>query len=175
MTNYRRARAEGSTWFFTVTLASRQSGLLASNGALLRDCFRKVRQRHPFTIDAAVILPDHLHCIWTLPENDADYSTRWYLIKSAFSREVANGEFRSRSRTLRGERGIWQRRFWEHLIRDEDDLRNHIDYIHSNPVKHGHAGRATDWPQSSIHKFVRQGLCDSDWAAEPAVLDMEAE
>lgn len=122
-----------------------------------------------------MILPDHLHCIWTMPDGDADFGTRWSLIKAGFSRGIAGGELRRESRIKRGERGIWQRRFWEHLIRDEDDFRNHVDYIHINPVKHGHVRRAIDWPHSSIHRFVRDGLCDPAWAAEPFVLEMERE
>lgn len=172
MVDYRRARVAGGCYFFTVALAQRDATWLADHSKHLGNCFRAVRQRHPFAMDACVVLPDHLHCIWTLPENDTDFSVRWFLIKSAFSRGLPKDERRRDSRVNRGERGIWQRRFWEHVIRDEQDFRNHVDYIHINPVKHGLAMHATDWPYSSIHRYVRQGLCDPGWAAEPFVLDM---
>ena len=122
-----------------------------------------------------VVLPDHLHCLWTLPEHDADYSTRWSLIKGAFSRGIEAGERRRPSRIGRRERGIWQRRFWEHAIRDEQDFNNHVAYIHINPVKHGHVRRAADWPHSSIHRHIEKGLCDPAWAAEAFILDWELE
>ena len=172
MVNYRRARIEGGSYFFTVALAQPGSNLLNDHAAHLGECFRMVRQRHPFVMDACVVMPDHLHCIWTLPEHDADYSLRWSLIKSAFSRKLAHTESRRSAQKSRGERGIWQRRFWEHVIRDEQDFRNHVDYIHINPVKHGYAERAIEWPYSSIHRFLKQGLCDPAWAAESFVLDM---
>lgn len=175
MTAYRRAKEAGGCYFFTVALAQRRSALLTAHVDHLRDCFRAVRQRHPFDMEAVVILPDHLHCIWTLPEGDADFGTRWSLIKAGFSRGIEDGEHRRESRIKRGERGIWQRRFWEHLIRDEDDFRNHVDYIHINPVKHGHVRRAIDWPHSSIHRFVLDGRCDPAWAAEPFVFGIERE
>ena len=175
MADYRRARAPGGCFFFTVGLAQRKRSLLTEKIDDLRDVVRRVRQRHPFAIDAMVILPDHLHCLWTLPENDSDYSKRWFLIKSAFSRRVETGEYRRGSRVRRGERGIWQRRFWEHAIRDQGDFDNHVDYVHINPVKHGHAKRAVDWPHSSIHRYVRLGLCAADWAAEPFILDWDKE
>ena len=114
-------------------------------------------------MDAVVILPDHLHCVWRLPDGDADYSTRWSLIKATFSRSLARGERRSASRIKRGERGIWQRRFWEHCLRDENDYARHVDYIHWNPVKHGHVDRATDWAYSSFHRYVARGVYASDW------------
>jgi len=172
MTQYRRARIEGGCYFFTVALEDRRSSLLVDRVDLLRASFQQTLQRHPFTIDAIVILPDHLHCIWTLPEGDADYSNRWSRIKAMFSRGIEPGERRRQSRIRRQERGIWQRRFWEHAIRDERDFANHVDYIHINPVKHGLIRRAIDWPHSSIHRYVKRGLCDPSWAAEPLVLEM---
>lgn len=175
MTDYRRARVAGGTYFFTVALADRRSSLLTERVDLLRACFQSVRARHPFRIDAMVVLPEHLHCVWTLPEDDADYSKRWFLIKSEFSRGISPGEQRRPSRVVRRERGIWQRRFWEHVIRDERDLQTHVDYVHINPVKHGHVQRAIDWPHSSIHRHVKQGLCDASWAAEPFVLGLDRE
>jgi putative transposase len=172
MTQYRRARIEGGCYFFTVALEDRRSSLLVDRVDLLRASFQQTLQRHPFAIDAIVILPDHLHCIWTLPEGDADYSNRWSRIKAMFSRGIEPGERRRQSRIRRQERGIWQRRFWEHAIRDERDFANHADYIHINPVKHGLVRRAVDWPHSSIHRYVKRGLCDPSWAAAPFVLEM---
>jgi putative transposase len=136
MTAYRRTKVKGATYFFTVNCAERgNSQLLVNHIDLLRQVFRRVKNDHPFKIDAIVILPDRLHCICTLPAGDADYKTRWTLIKAGFSRAIPSGEKRSRSRAKRGERGIWQRRYWEHLIRDDRDYRRHVDYIHWNPVK----------------------------------------
>jgi putative transposase len=118
---------------------------------------------HPFTIDAIVVLPEHLHCIWTLPQGDADYKTRWALIKANFSRAIPLGERCSERRRKRGERGIWQRRYWEHVIRDERDFASHADYIHWNPVKHGWARSPGDWPWSSFHAYVRRGIYTVNW------------
>ena len=115
----------------------RGNRLLTERVNALRAAFIDVKHEHPCKINAVVILPDHLHCIWTLPEGDSDFSTRWGLIKAHFSRQIAKGERLSKSREKRGERGLWQRRFWEHLIRDETDYRQHVDYIHWNPGKHG--------------------------------------
>jgi len=167
MTEYRRAKAEGATYFFTVNCAERRGNrLLMEHIDLLRQAFRRVKNDHPFKIDAIVVLPDHLHCIWTLPAGDADYKTRWALIKAGFSRGIPSGESRSRSRIKRGERGVWQRRYWEHLIRDERDYQRHVDYIHWNPVKHGWVTRVRDWPRSSFHAYVRRGIVSADWAGE---------
>ena len=157
----------GATYFFTVTCANRKHALLIENIDLLRKTFRRVKTNHPFKIDAIVVLPEHLHCIWTLPENDADYKTRWSLIKSGFSRQIAGGEKRSISQINRGERNIWQRRYWEHLIRDEHDFQRHVDYIHWNPVKHGHVSRVRDWQYSSFRKFVKRGDYPLSWTDEP--------
>ena len=132
----------------------------------LRCATRQVRGEHPFEISTIVILPDHLHSIWTLPSDDHDYSIRWGLIKAAFSRQVPATERISKSRKNKGERGIWQRRFWEHWIRDENDYRRHVNYIHYNPVKHGYVAKPVDWPYSSIHRFIRQGIITPDWAAK---------
>ncbi len=115
------------------------------------------------------VLPEHLHCIGTLPPGDADCKTRWALIKVGFSRAIRAGERRSVSRKKRGERGIWQRRYWEHLIRDEQDVERHVDYIHWNPVKHGWVTCPRDWPYSSFHAYVRRGVYPSNWASEPEV------
>ena len=138
MPNYRRLKVEGATYFFTVCANKRRGNqLFVENIDLLHQVFWEVRKDHPFVLDAIVILPDHLHCIWSLPAGDADYKMRWALIKAGFSRAIPLGEKRSSSRIKRGERGLWQRRYWEHLIRDERDFQNHVNYIHRNPVKHG--------------------------------------
>ncbi len=164
MTEYRRAYIPGSTWFFTVNLANRKDNhLLVEKIDLLRTSFRYVKKRKPFLIKAAVILPDHLHCIWTLPKEDADYSVRWNLLKGHFSRNIEKGEEISESRTKRRERGLWQRRFWAHLITNQDDYNRHMDYIHFNPVKHELVKRVVEWPHSSFHKFAEHGIYTNDW------------
>ncbi len=160
---YRRALLAGGTFFFTVNLAERSKTFLIDYVDILRETFRQVKSRHPFKIDAIVILPDHLHAIWTLPTNETDYATRWMLIKSGFSRKIPFGERRNRSRILRHERGIWQRRYWEHLIRNEEDFIRHIEYIHYNPVKHGYVLKPTDWLFSSIHRDIRAGRVTPNW------------
>jgi len=131
--HYQRAHALGGTFFFTINLADRSSCLLVEHIDALRQTVRMVKQRHAFEIDAWVVLPDHMHAVWTLPPEDADFSTRWMLIETGFSRAIERSENVHRSRMSKGERGIWQRRFWEHQIRTEDDLANHVDYVHINP------------------------------------------
>ena len=160
---YRRADVAGATYFFTVNLAERRRTLLTDHIDTLRTAMRDVKQRHPFHIDALVILPDHLHCVWTLPEGDADYPLRWALIKAGFSRRIPKTERPNLSRADKGERGVWQRRYWEHMIRDEGDYTRHVDYVHFNPVKHGYASRAADWPYSSIHRYIAAGTLTRDW------------
>ncbi|WP_418647487.1 REP-associated tyrosine transposase [Thauera butanivorans] len=170
MTDYRRARLAGGTFFFTVNLAIRKDNdLLVRHVDLLRHSIRAVQQQHPFDIVAAVILPEHLHMIWRLPREDADFSTRWRLVKGSFSRGLPKGEQCSPSRIAKGERGIWQRRYWEHRIRDDEDLRRHVEYIHYNPVKHGHVPRPIDWPYSSFHRYVRDGIYQANWAADDGI------
>ncbi len=164
---YRRADVAGGTYFFTVNLADRCSTLLVDHVIDLRASVAGVMSRHPFQIDAWVVLPDHLHAIWTLPEGDHGFAVRWGLIKANLSRAVERTECISDSRARKGERGIWQRRFWEHLIRDEADFENQINYVHINPVKHGHVARAVDWQWSSIHRSIRDGHVTSDWACDP--------
>ncbi len=138
MPNYRRAQVEGATWFFTVNLQQRRGNdLLVRHIDTLRESICHVRRLHPFGIDAWVVLPEHMHCVWTLPPGDANFSLRWRLLKTFFCRALPADEYRSAYRILRGERGIWQRRYWEHLIRDEGDFRRHVDYVHINPLKHG--------------------------------------
>lgn len=165
MSHYRRFRQPGSSWFFTVNIEQRAQPLLVQHIDALRAAFVYVKKRHPFQMDAVVILPEHLHCIWTLPEGDSDYSMRWSLLKAHFSRALEKAEERSSSRQRRNERGIWQRRFWEHGLRDEEDFHRHIDYIHWNPLKHGHVQNAADWPYSSFHHFVQAGMYPQDWRA----------
>ncbi|TDK21488.1 transposase [Luteimonas aestuarii] len=165
MPNYRRVRVPGGTYFFTVDLLERQRCLLVEHIDLLRDSFRAARAARPFEIIAIVVLPDHLHCVWRLPDGDADNANRWAQIKSGFSRRLPASERRSARRVARRERGIWQRRFWEHVIRDDDDLRHHVDYIHFNPVKHGHVAHACDWLHSSFRRWVAMGHYPMDWAA----------
>ena len=165
MSNYRRAWHPGGTYFFTVNLWHRNGNdLLLRHVNLLRDAVRHVRNKHPFVIHAWVVLPDHLHCVISLPEGDDDFALRWRLIKSYFSKAIPNTETRSPARLRRGERGIWQRRYWEHLIRDEKDFAAHMDYVHFNPVKHGLAQRVSDWPYSTFHRLVRSGAYPQDWA-----------
>ena len=166
MSTYRRNIIPGATYFFTLTLADRRSDLLTMHIDLLRDAFRYTRERHPFETDAIVVLPEHLHAIWTLPPDDADYATRWRLIKSHFSSNLPKTENINNSRAGKSERGIWQRRYWEHTIRDEDDFVRHVDYIHINPVKHGLVSRVADWEYSSFHRFVKRGVLPMDWAGE---------
>ena len=170
---YRRARVEGGTYFFTVVTFERRRILCeGENAAVLREAFRTVIRRHPFVIDAIAVLPDHLHCVWSLPADDRDFSTRWRLIKSCFSRECeprgADRFVCSRAKTK--ETTVWQRRYWEHLIRDERDFAAHCDYIHYNPVKHGLVAAPKDWPHTSFHRCVRVGLYDANWGAGEEVV-----
>jgi len=160
---YRRADVAGGTYSFTVNLAERKRTLLVNHVDVLRTVVKTVKARHPFQIDAMVVLPDHLHALWTLPEGDGDYPTRWMLIKTGFSRQMPKGERRSESRRAKGERGIGQRRYWKHLIRDDRDYARHADYIHYNPVKHGYVKRVVDWPYSTFHREVKRGIYPRDW------------
>ncbi|MFC7420766.1 transposase [Iodobacter arcticus] len=163
---YRRANIAGATYFFTVNLANRKSALLLEQIDLLREAIRKIRHSHPFKIIAIVVLPDHLHAIWRLPVGDADFPLRWALIKATFSRSIQKTEVIIKSRKLKRERGIWQRRYWEHLIRDDEDLAKHVAYIYFNPVKHGYVTKAVDWPYSSIHRAIRLGDIDEEWGVQ---------
>jgi putative transposase len=165
MPNYRRALVPGGCWFFTVNLLDRRTRLLTDNIDALRDATRQTRLRYPFHIDAFVVLPDHLHAVWTLPPGDANFSIRWRLIKSRFVRSIPKQERLSRVRQARGERGIWQRRFWEHLIRDDADYACHVEYCYINPVKHALVRSVRDWPHSSFHRDVHSGIFPEDWAA----------
>jgi putative transposase len=163
MPNYRRIWVPGGTYFFTVNLLERKRRLLVEHIDALRAAFRAVHAARPFELLGIVVLPEHLHAIWRLPEGDVDYATRWRQIKSGFSRRLVIGERRSTVRVAKGERGIWQRRYWAHLIVDGADLRHHLDYLHFNPVKHGHVRRVRDWPYSSFHREVELGNYSMDW------------
>ena len=165
MPNYRRSNINGGAFFFTVVVADRSSHLLIEQIERLRRAYRAVRERRPFETIAICILPDHIHAIWALPEHDKDFASRWGLIKGAFSRGV-EAQPRSQSKGVKREKGIWQRRYWEHAIRDDVDLERHINYIHFNPVKHGYVSRVVDWPHSSFHRFVERGLLAADWGGD---------
>jgi putative transposase len=170
MVFYRRNLVPGGTYFFTVTLADRRADWLIRDIQCVREAFRLARRKWPFEIDAVVVLPDHLHCIWTLPPDDVNYAHRWRLIKARFSRALLDAG-RPIRRNAKGEYNVWQRRFWEHTVRDERDLQAHMDYIHYNPVKHGLVTHVSDWPYSSFHRFVRLGWLSADWAGDTNLLD----
>jgi putative transposase len=168
MSRYRRASLKGGSYFFTVVSERRQRILTNDDvRATLREAITEVRRQHPFHIDAWGLLPDHLHCIWSLPEGDADFSTRWRKIKAHVTRHCGaryrHPEWLSARRQAKGQGTLWQQRFWEHCLRDEADWRRHVDYLHWNPVKHGVAGRVVDWPWSSFHRFVAEGLYEPGW------------
>ena len=153
--NYRRSQAKGATFFFTV-VTDRRKEVFSSIGniALIKQTFSHVNEKYPFQTEAFVILPDHIHCIWTLPEDTNDFSTRWRLVKSYFTKECRTKE------------KIWQNRFWEHQIRDDGDFTRHIEYIHYNPVKHGYVVSPNEWEHSSFHYFVERGIYQPDWGAK---------
>ncbi|SIR12630.1 MULTISPECIES: REP-associated tyrosine transposase [Acidiphilium] len=155
MPNYRRNRTPGGTYFFTINLANRNSDLLTREIEALRTAIRTTRHRAPFHIDAWVILPDHMHCLWTLPEGDTDYAARWRALKTRFTKATTQNFAPS----------PWQNRYWEHTIRTENDYRAHMDYIHFNPVKHGLAPHPAAWPFSTFQKCVAQGLYDPTWSS----------
>ena len=154
MSLYRLSKAQGAAFFFTVTLADRQTSLLIDHIDVLRQAYQRVARDYPFQTMAICVLPNHLHALWQLPPNDNAYPLRWSLIKRYFSRELPANEQRSLSKIAKREKGIWQRRYWEHQIRDDDDMQNHINYIHFNPVKHGLVTNAADWPYSSYSKTM---------------------
>ena len=165
MPNYRRIWCPGGTYFFTHALRVRHGNdLLVRNIGVLREAVRIVRRSHPFQIHGWVVLPDHLHCLIELPQGETDFALRWRLIKMLFSRDVPAEEWRSKILLRRRERGIWQRRYWEHLIRDDEDFCRHLDYIHINPLKHGLVQRVSDWPYSTFHRDVESGRYPLDWA-----------
>jgi len=163
MSNYRRALQPGGCYFFTV-VTYKHLPLFANenNIDILRNAFRTIKNKHPFSIDAITILPDHLHTIWQLPQNDNNFSLRWRLIKHLVSTKIDS------PKNHRDEKYIWQRRFWEHLITDNNDWKNHMDYIHYNPVKHGYTNQPNNWKFSSFLNAVNKGWYDKDWGmSEP--------
>jgi putative transposase len=171
MPNYKRWRIQGGAYFFTVVTASRRPILSTELGRRsLREAISEVSAESPFEVFAIVLLPDHFHCIWNLPEADDDFSWRWARVKTSFTKKfLAGGGDEapiSESRRKKGERGVWQRRFWEHFVRNENDLKRCLDYIHYNPVKHGLVSRVKDWPWSSFRRFVRLGEYSEDWGAD---------
>ena len=159
MVRHRRDLVPGGTYFFTVTLANRKASLLTERIDALGAAFRHCRSSHPFETIAIAVMPEHLHCVWALPEGDVDYAPRWSLIKRAFTRR----QYHEGPTLAQARHGLWQPRFREHTIRDEVDLQHHIDYIHWNPVKHGHVARVVDWPHSSFHRYVKLGWLAPDW------------
>ena len=158
MSNYRRSYIPGGCWFFTVNLQNRHSDLLTRHIDHLRAAIACAKRKRPFQINSWVVLPEHMHCIWTLPEGDSDYSGRWREIKKSFTRALAQSQ-------------IWQPRFWEHTIRNDEDYRRHMDYVYINPVKHRLVGRVSDWPYSTFHRDVRKGLYPEDWAGDTVEID----
>jgi putative transposase len=168
MPRYCRTKHPGGTFFFTV-VTYRRRPLFEQEDArrILREVVQRVRKTHPFTIDAWVLLPDHMHCVWTLPHDDGNFSMRWNQIKSLFSKRAKDlyhiKEWMNASKRKHRETTIWQRRFWEHQVRDERDYTAHIDYIHYNPVKHGRVDRVSDWQFSTFHRYVRLGIYPEDW------------
>jgi putative transposase len=167
---YRRADVAGGSYFFTLVTENRRPLFEEPAAvALFLGAVEKVRAPHPFEVDAYVVLPDHLHALWTLPVGDANFSTRWRLIKEGFTRgylKTHEHPQRSESRRAKGEQGIWRRRFWEHAIRDEADFAAHLDYIHINPVKHVLVTAARDWPYSTFQDWVARGGYDEWWGSD---------
>ena len=167
MSNYRRIWMPGGTYFFTVNLLERHTKpLLVLHVDLLREAVKHARKRWPFDIHAFVVLPNHLHCVWTLPDGDNDNANRWRVIKQHFSKALPSTEYRSSVRRKRGERGIWQRRYWARLIVDDADYQAHIEYCHLNPLKHGLVDRVVDWPYSTFHRYVKQGIYPENWCGD---------
>jgi putative transposase len=163
---YRRAFTPGGVFFFTLVTHERRPILKeAATVAVLRAAFRTVRNTRPFKIDAIVIMPDHLHCIWSLPPDDDDFATRWRLIKTWFTKhcDPALRAVPGPARMAKQEQALWQHRYWEHRLRDETDYIRHVDYIHYNPVKHGHATTALEWPYSSFRRYVEAGMYPAYW------------
>lgn len=172
MPNYRRLFVPGGTYFFTLVTHQRRPFLAESQARrCLRKAFREVRKRYPFTIDAFVLLPDHMHCVWTLPPGDSNYSVRWRQIKNRFTQVyIACGGVEaslSVARAKKGDRGLWQSRYFEHTVRDEEDLKHCIDYTHINPVKHGLVSHVCDWPWSSFRRYVYLGEYSVTWGSSP--------
>jgi len=166
MSRYRRAKVEGGVFFFTVTLADRSSDLLVRETDRLRRAYRSAQAERPFETEAICVLPDHLHALWSLPAGDADFASRWMMIKASFSRGLPSSTARSASKIRKREKGIWQRRYWEHAIRDDTDFERHVDYIHYNPVRHDLVSCVADWPHSSFRRYVERGILPADWGGD---------
>ncbi len=167
---YRRVFAPGGSYFFTLVTADRQKILVEDTTVdILREAFRRVMAKRPFRIDAAVVMPDHIHCIWSLPSKDHDYPTRWRLIKTWFTKHcnISPSIAPNQARKNKGEQSIWQHRYWEHLLRDQRDFNRHVDYIHYNPVKHGYVSRPFDWQHSSFRHYIKRGVYSEDWGRQP--------
>ncbi len=175
MPDYRRRFVPGGTYFFTVNLRDRRSDQLITAIRALRAAVRTTRVRHPFRIDAWVVLPDHTHCMWTLPTGDADFPRRWQMIKAEFSKSMPLPADRSSSLLRKRESGIWQRRYWEHCIRDERDYAAHMDYIHFNPVKHSLVAEPCKWPYSSFARCVERSLYPRSWSGAGSELAVAGE
>jgi putative transposase len=165
MSHYRRVRIQGGSYFFTVNLSDRRSTLLTDEHDLLKKSLQSIKRKHPFKLHGWVVLPDHLHCIWTLPAKDTDYPGRWREIKKAFTNACRN-----KYRTFPAQ--LWQPRFWEHTIRNQTDFKNHFDYIHFNPVKHGYVEQVKNWPYSSFHYFVKAGMYIENWGGDIKPISM---
>lgn len=171
MPQYRRSILAGGTFFFTIVTFNRKPILTDERTRdLLHEAWIDTKNRFPFKTEAVCLLSDHLHCIWSLPENDTNYSVRIKEIKRLFTKAylqlIGPGELRNESHIKKGEAAIWQRRFWEHVIRDQDDFHRHVDYIHYNPVKHGLVKKVVDWQWSTFHQYVKMGVYDQDWGGE---------
>ena len=162
MVQYRRSRVAGGTFFFTVNLHDRRRMLLVEHADALRTIVRDAQSEPPFVIDAMVVLPDHWHAIWTLPQDDAAYARRIQRIKARFTQHLVRAGV-NLAKDARGEYRLWQKRFWEHTIRDNRDFDAHVNYVHINPVKHGHVARASDWPHSTLHRYIKNGVLAEDW------------
>jgi len=174
MPNYRRPDASGARWFFTIVTYRRRAFLCDDQVRLaLRAANRRVQSEYPFSIDAWVLLPDHFHCIWTLPEQDSNFSRRIGLLKKyltqACSYYLHDDKLSTPSRRKRNESTLWQRRYWEHQVRDDEDFKHHMDYIHYNPVKHGLSRSPAEWPFSTIHRLITQGVYPQNWASDPNI------
>lgn len=179
MPQYIRVKITGGTYFLTiVTFQRRHIFKDKDNIHCFMNTLNQVQIQYPFVVEALVVLPDHLHVLCTLPKGDGDFSKRWGLIKANFSKKVKADWHRedliNSSRMKRQETTIWQRRFWEHAIRDEEDFKKHFDYIHYNPVKHGLVSRVQDWPYSSFHRHVKQGVYPTNWGAGVSFLPEDA-
>jgi len=170
---YRRANISGASYFFTLVTEGRRKLFIEDESIeLLRESFRQVKQKRPFIVEAAVVLPDHLHCIWTLPDDDTDYSTRWRLIKTWFTKHC-DEKYKlipNKARVNKNQQAIWQHRYWEHCLKDETDFNHHVDYIHYNPVKHQYVKRPSEWKYSSIHRYINAGVLPYDWGGSDIII-----